>query len=130
VVGLFRTDREGPEALLAFAWGCAHGDQVEYNAAASTRNPEVRLPMAYALAWDLMRWGKSTGAEQFDFGGITAGTHGEEDRLGGISDFKRYFTTMEREVGAEWVLEPRPLRAAVASAVSAGAAWASRLAHR
>ena len=124
LVGLFRTDREGPESLLAFAWGQNHGDAVEYATAASTRDTDLKLPMVYALAWELIRWAKAAGAEYFDFGGISPGTHADGgDRLGGISDFKRYFTQREARVGDEWILEPAPVRAALARAVSAGSNW-------
>jgi hypothetical protein len=131
VVGMFRTDREGPESLLAFAWGCAHGDHAHYDAAASTRNTDLRLPMAYALAWDLVCWAKRTGARWFDFGGITDGHFGDaDDRLGGISDFKRYFSKDVVDVGGEWVFEPSAARAGIAKAISGGAEWASRVGAR
>jgi hypothetical protein len=128
LVGLFRTDRPGPESLLAFAWGQNHGDVVEYATAASTRDTDLKLPMVYALAWDLIRWAKESGATHFDFGGISAGTHGDGgDRLGGISDFKRYFTEQAARVGDEWIFEPAPVRAALARAVSAGNSWMRRV---
>lgn len=114
LVGLFRTDQDGPEALLAYAWGCHHGDHAHYSTAASTRPADLKLPMAYVLAWDLIRWARASGARDWDFGGITTGSHGDADPLGGISDFKRYFGGVVAEVGAEWVYHPRP--------------WASRLA--
>lgn len=128
LVGLFRTDCDGPEALLAFAWGQNHGDSVEYATAASTRDTTLKVPMVYALAWDLIRWAREAGAAHFDFGGISPGTHGDAgDRLGGISDFKRYFTQQEARVGDEWVFEPAPVRAALARAVSAGGTWLGRV---
>jgi lipid II:glycine glycyltransferase (peptidoglycan interpeptide bridge formation enzyme) len=86
------------------------------------------MPLAYPLAWDVIRWAKRIGARSFDFGGITLGTHGDdEDRLGGISDFKRYFTTERARVGQEWILEPHPLKAAVAHAMTSGYALLSGL---
>lgn len=122
LVGLFRTDFEGPESLLAFATGYSHGDHVQYAEAGSTRQTDLRMPLSYALAWDLMCWGKSLGAHWFDFGGITPGSFSDKgDRLGGISDFKRYFSKGSLKVGEEWTIEPRPLRAAVASMVTAAA---------
>jgi GNAT acetyltransferase-like protein len=114
VIGLFRTDRPEPESLMAYAWGCCHGDHVQYSTAASTRAADLRLPMAYGLAWDLMQWGHAQGAKLFDFGGITEGTQGGADPLGGISDFKRYFKGSYAVVGAEWELEPRPAAARLA----------------
>jgi hypothetical protein len=121
VVGMFSTEGTDPERLWAFAIGYHHGNHVEYGVAASTRDTgAVRLPMGYALAWDLTRWAKATGAQWFDFGGITEGSHGEDDPLGGISDFKRYFSKNKITVGDEWVYEPRPVRAALARAIGGG----------
>lgn len=126
LVGLYRTDACGADSLLSFAWGCLHGDYVHYDAAASTRQTDLRMPLGYALVWDLCVWAKQRGATWFDFGGITAGHHGSDDRLGGISDFKRGFSSNVVSLGGEWVLEPRPLRARMARAVSSSAAWWTR----
>ena len=123
VVGLFRTDVTGPDALLAYAWGCHHGDHASYETAASTRDTTLRLPMGYALAWDLMCWARCHGATWFDFGGITDGSKESDDPLGGISDFKRAFGETVVEVGSEWLYEPRPARSALARAISRGAGW-------
>lgn len=133
IVGLFRTDVAGPEALLAYAWGCHHGDHASYETAASTRATDLRLPMGYSLAWDLMSWARRHGATWFDFGGITDGSarRDDADALGGISDFKRAFSECVIEVGAEWLYEPRPARSALARAISRGAGWlAARRAPR
>jgi len=120
VVGLFRADTEDdPSSLLAFAWGCNHGDHAHYSTAASTRASEIRLPMGYVLAWDLMTWAKRHGAQWFDFGGITRGSFGGTDPVGGISDFKRYFSTTVASVGEEWILEPHRIRSLIANAASA-----------
>jgi hypothetical protein len=119
VVGLFRSDRDGPTGLLSFAWGCHHGDHAHYATAASTRRTDLRIPMAYPLAWDLMLWARRNGATTFDFGGITMGSSGGDDPLGGISDFKRRFTDRVVEVGEEWIFEPSPWRARAARWVSA-----------
>jgi lipid II:glycine glycyltransferase (peptidoglycan interpeptide bridge formation enzyme) len=62
--------------------------------------------MAYPLAWDLITWAHQAGASAFDFGGISPGTLGGDDPLGGISDFKRYFNGRVATVGAEWHAEP------------------------
>jgi hypothetical protein len=119
LAGLFRTDAEGPEALLAFVWGCHHGEYAHYDAAGAART-EGRLPVNYALLWDLVRWAKRGGARWLDLGGVTFGHLADgEDALGGISDFKRYFTRDVVEVGGEWLLEPRPLRAGLARALGA-----------
>ena len=131
LLGLFRTDRDGPDSLLAFAWSCMNGDYAHYDAAASTRNTDLKLPLNYAVAWEHIRWAKANGARWYDFGGITAGRNGDQtDRLGGISDFKRYFSKHEIEVGGEWMLEPHWLRAKVARRVSAAAGWLSSLSGR
>jgi len=123
VVGTFRTDSSCPNALLAFAWACSHGDHVEYRASASTRVPGDRTSLAYALVWDLIRWAHQSGAKWFDFGGVTAGQHGSSDPLGGISDFKRSFSDRVAVVGEEWLLEPHPLRAKVAQVLSQTRGW-------
>jgi hypothetical protein len=127
VVGLFRSDKPGPEGLLSFAWGCHHGDHAHYATAASTRRSDLRIPMMYPLAWDLILWARRNGARTFDFGGISMGRAGGEDPLGGISDFKRRFTDRVVAVGAEWVFEPSPWRARAARWASA--AWRGVL-HR
>ena len=118
IVGLFRKDASGPDALLAYAWGCRSGDHVYYSEAASTRDTgEQRIALAYGVMWDLILWAKRTGARVFDFGGITRGSHGAEDRLGGISDFKRYFSQQLVPVREEWVLNQHTRRAAVVAAI-------------
>ncbi len=126
LVGLFRADLSGPEALIAFAWGRHHGDHAEYATAATTRQPELRLPLGYPLVWDLICWAKRHGAQYLDLGGVSKGSLTDDDPLGGISDFKRYFSTNRVAVGAEWVLEPRPLHAIAANAISTTAALLSR----
>jgi hypothetical protein len=123
VVGLFKTDTHGDAPLLAYAWGCNHGDHAHYATAASTRRTDLRVPMAYPLAWDLILWARDHGARVFDFGGISPGTAGSGDPLGGISDFKRRFTTRVVEVGEEWVFEPHPARARLSR-------WLGRAADR
>jgi hypothetical protein len=114
ISGVFRTDREGPEALLSFMWGAMHGDHGQYRDGASTRG-ESRVPLSYALMWDLVRWAKQQGAFWFDLGGVTDGHEGDTtDLLGGISDFKRHFTARTERVGNGWVLNAMTLRARVA----------------
>ena len=130
LVGLFRTDVEGPESLLAFAWGCGHGDHVHYSRAGSTRATDLKMPLMYAVVWDLMRWARASGARWFDFGGITMGTNDGDDPLGGISDFKRYFTGRVAQVGGEWTFEPHAVQAHAARMVSATSAFVSRMLAR
>lgn len=129
VAGLRRTDADGPDSLVAFEWGAMHGDHAQSVAAGSTRTMG-RVPLAYALVWDLMRWARACGARYLDLGGVTAGTHGSGDPLGGISDFKRSFSPTVVEVGDEWILEPHPLAARVAAAVSRAASAVRRIRER
>jgi len=129
LVGLFRTDREGPDALLGFSWGWWNGQSASYFAGASSRPSDLgRLHIGYPLMWDLITWAKRAGATWFDFGGVTAGTTGSGDPLGGISDFKRLFAKEMAEVAEDWVLEPRKVVARLAKLVSTSAAWLSWLA--
>ena len=130
LVGLYRTDRSGPESLLAFAWGCGHGDHVHYSRAASTRDTDLRMPLMYPVVWDLIRWAKRTGARYFDFGGITVGSHRSDDPLGGISDFKRYFSGRVEQVGAEWSFEPRAVQAGAARFISSASSFVSGILTR
>lgn len=130
---LERTDREGPSAVLAFAWGCMQGRVVEYSEAGSTHPPDMKVSTSYALMWDLISWARRSGAHTFDLGGVTPGGSLGDDPLGGISDFKRNFSQLEVEVGSEWHFEPRPRRAAAARAISRtaailkrGASWIGR----
>lgn len=118
LVGLFDRERTGPEALLAFAWGCRHGDQVEYADAAATRDLAARIPCAYPLMWDLIVWARRGGARWFDFGGVTGSAEADDagDPLAGISTFKRYFAGDEVEVAQDWILLPSA-RARLADAV-------------
>ena len=118
---LERTDRSGPEAVLAFAWGCVHGDVAQYSESGSVRADDLNVPTSYALLWDLILWGRRSGARVFDLGGVTSGSTETNDPLGGISDFKRSFSRNEVEVGQQWQLEPHPRRAAAANMISRGA---------
>jgi len=126
LVGLFRTDITGPDALVAFAWGLNHGDYVDNPTTGMTRLPGSRTPFTYALIWDLIRWAKQVGARHFDFGGVTTGHLSEGDPLGGISDFKRRFSDTIVSVGEEWRLEPNPLRGQLAAALSSASSWVTR----
>jgi hypothetical protein len=118
VTGLVRTDTGGGDALLAFGIAMNHGDHVQYATAASTRRTDLKLPLAYPVVWDLLTWAKDRGADYFDFGGISEGTAGSEDAVGGISDFKRYFSTNVVDVGDDLCFEPNRFSAAAARVVS------------
>ena len=116
IAGMFRTDREGPESLVSFAWGAMHGDHGQYRDGASTR-VEWNVALSYALIWDIISWAKTQGARWFDLGGVTDGRQGEsDDPLAGISDFKRHFTSQVERVGSGWELEATTLRARAARA--------------
>jgi hypothetical protein len=113
LVGLFRAGRDDPDALLAYAWGCAHGDYAHYDDAGSTRVDDIKVSMMYPLMWDLIRWAKQQGCSWFDMGGAVPADAKDDPRLG-ISDFKRRFSKEMVAVGAEWEFEPHPGRAAIA----------------
>ena len=130
LVGLYRTDISGPASLLAYAWGCGHGDHVHYSRGGSTRATDVRISLTYPLVWDLICWAKRSGARYFDFGGVTVGSNQSDDPLGGISDFKRAFSKHLEQVGAEWSLEPRPVQARAARFVSSASSLVARVLTR
>ena len=117
VVGMFPSAlRTAPDDLMGFGWGCMHGDHAEYRAAGTADVPaEFRtVSVSHPLLWHLIRWSRETGATWFDMGGITLHSD-SDDPLAGVSAAKRVFSETVKEVGEEWVLEPRP--------------WKSRLAH-
>ncbi len=118
VFGLFLGEDKSPENMMAFGWVCSHGDHGEYRAGGSTRRDDVKIPFGYLVAWDMIRWAKSNGADWFDMGGVTLADSGT-DALEGISNFKRSFSRQIEEVGSEWVFEPRPTQARVADLVTA-----------
>lgn len=106
LLGVFRRRSAGAEDLLGFALGVRHGNTVEYDIAASSRPGDLRVPLLYAPTWELMRWARGVGATHFDFGGISSGSAGSADPTGGISDFKRYFSSTTIEVGTEMAYVP------------------------
>ena len=119
LIGLYDPDVEGADALLSFAWGCFHGDHGQYYFAASTRRTEKKISLGYAPVWDLVKWSRRLGGRWFDLGGITVGTADDADPLGGISDFKRYFSSEIHQVGFEWQFEPHPAKAWAANTIGA-----------
>jgi hypothetical protein len=130
LIGLFRTDRQGPDSLLGFAWGWWNGQSVSYFAGASARPTDLgRVWIVHPLFWDLITWGKRIGATMFDLGGVSAGTVESGDPVAGISDFKRLFSRDVADIADDWILEPRWLPARVAAAVSAGTAWMRKMAR-
>jgi len=118
LAGLFRTDRQHADALVAFAWGCMHGDHAHYDAAGSVRLEDLHLPLGYGPVWDLLCWARDGGASWFDFGGVTVTDVGATDPLGGISDFKRGFSHLTEEVQEELELVPHPRLVRLSEAVS------------
>jgi hypothetical protein len=123
LIGLFRTDRTGEEALIGFALGLCDGTHAVYRAGGSTRVSDIRLSIGYVLLWELARWAKASGAQCFDLGGVTPGESGSDDKLGGVSDFKRRFAPEATTVGEEWVLEPHPLRSHLVRVVRSCREW-------
>ena len=119
LVGLFHDDRNGRDALLGFAYGRWHGDHADYADSASAADVGVRVAIAYPLVWDLIRWSTELGASWFDLGGVTLGTEVDaDDPLGGISDFKRFFSRDLAEVRQTWLMPPHTLRARLAQAAA------------
>lgn len=125
LVGIFRRGDDRPESLVAYAWAGFHGDYAGYDVGAADRVPGTKVGFSYSLLWDLMCWAKAHGATWFDMGGVSEGGLESDDPVGGISDFKRYFTKDTATVAEDWMLEPRPSRLAVARIVSASAQWVS-----
>jgi hypothetical protein len=129
IIGLFDGQGRAPENLVAFAWGCAHGSHVTYEAGASCRRPDLgSTSLGYAPLWDLITWAREhTSATWFDLGGVKGGVEPPGDELDGIYEFKRYFSRESVDVGDEWVMEPLRARAAIARVISAAATWVLRL---
>ena len=93
------------------------GDHGVYADSASVRPDDIRLAVTYPILWDLITWAKRGGASWFDLGGITLGHATDGDPLGGISDFKRFFTEDLIDVGEEWRFPLHSLRARLAAFV-------------
>jgi hypothetical protein len=118
LVGLYPEDAPDSSDPVSFAMALLHGEVAEYAHAGSVRDRSLRIPLLYAPTWELMRWARSRGARYWDFGGVTGGSADDDDPMGGISDFKRYFSTALDTVGEEWILRPRPLQDTIARSVS------------
>lgn len=92
---------------LAFVAGIRHGTLAEYISAGSVDDAALRShPFNYFLLWELAEWARANGAAALDLGGVTEG--GPEDKLAGISGFKRHFTNTEAEIGREMIATLRP----------------------
>jgi len=120
VAGLFPGDDLAPEKHGSVSLGLQPRRQRGVPSSGSTRRTDVKIPFGYLLAWDMIRWAKEIGVGWFDMGGVTLAEDNETE-LEGISRFKRYFSREVAEVGAEWILEPAPMVAKMATAVSSGA---------
>jgi hypothetical protein len=130
LLGVFRGDRSGPDALIAYVLGCRHDDDtVEYSIAASTRSPDLKVPLHYAPTWQLIRWARDGGAAWFDFGGL-ADNNPAHQETAGIARFKRYFSENVVQVGSEHVLEPILPPVRLGALISSAAAVVARLVHR
>ena len=131
IVGLLSPNDKTPSGLVSVAWGCVHGNYVTYEAGASTRHHGLgNLAVAYAPVWNLIAWAKRQGAAWFDFGGVSVDAPGSShDPLAGIADFKRFFSGHIVEVGEQWILEPRRIRAMIARTLSAAVHHSMRLAR-
>jgi hypothetical protein len=126
LLGIFHRGSDAPESIVAYAWGGLHGDYCGYDAGAATRIPGVNVGFTPPLLWDLMCWSKARGARWFDMGGVSEGGLASADPVGGISDFKRYFSKDVAQVAEDWVLEPHPSSAALARVLTSGAQWLAR----
>jgi hypothetical protein len=122
LVGLFLHGRIEPDALVAYRWVGRHtsgyGDDL-YAASARLEGELSTVPLMHAVMWDCLRWARDLGAPWFDFGGVVASDAPARAALRSISDFKRLFSEQEVEVGEDWVFEPNPRLARMASAASA-----------
>lgn len=121
VVGTFSPAWPDEDSLVAFACGRHNGDHVQYADGASTRDVESGVALAYAPMWELIRWARSCGCAWFDLGGLPTPTPGADDRLAGISEFKRRFTRDVIDVGGAWEWKPRTLRGWLSDVLSASA---------
>jgi lipid II:glycine glycyltransferase (peptidoglycan interpeptide bridge formation enzyme) len=117
VFGMFLGDDSAPQEMAAFSWVLNNGDHGEYRAAGSTRRIEAPVPLGYLPVWEMIRWAKATGSDWFDMGGVTL-EGADQNALEGISRFKRTFSRNVAEVGSEWVMEPSPGKAKIASVIS------------
>ena len=129
LIGLFRRGDTEPDALLAFAWGCSHGDHAHYDDAGSVRVDDIKVSMMYPLVWDLIKWAKSNGCQWFDLGGIPSQHLSASDPMAGITGFKNRFSKIAVPVGIEWEFLPHPRRARIAAAVRAAAGFLGATRH-
>ncbi|MDD4973344.1 MAG: hypothetical protein PHY93_03290 [Bacteriovorax sp.] len=99
--------KDNPDFPLAFVVGIIGDGLCEYHMAGSLNDPELRsIPFNYLLVWNLILWGKNSGAKLFDYGGIS--DEGPNDPTANISYFKRRFPADEYKVASEslWIVSP------------------------
>ena len=93
VVGCFRTDRDGPESLVA--WDCATFNGVvgtsEHGARADVRIDDHALPSGDWALMACIRWAQEQGAVAFDLGGVTDADAPDFGHVKGINEFKARF---------------------------------------
>ena len=107
ILGVFR--KTMPDKLLAYSLSSKHGAVIQHVSAGSIPDPELRkVPFNFFVMWEVIQWSRKTGAKILDLGGVTDG--GPTDPLAGISDFKRWLSKTEIEIGREMELELSPLR--------------------
>ncbi|MGZ3807979.1 MAG: GNAT family N-acetyltransferase [Bacteriovorax sp.] len=98
-----------PDLPLAFVVGIIGEGVCEYYMAGSLSDPELRsIPFNYLLVWNLILWGKQSGAKMFDYGGIS--DEGPNDPTANISYFKRRFPAEEYNVASESLLITSPFK--------------------
>lgn len=121
LVGLFLAGDPSPDALVAFRWVACHPDGYAddlYAASARLGGELQTVPLMHSIMWECLRWARQRGAPWFDFGGVVPADGAGNPMLLTISAFKRLFSQVEREVGADWVYEPHPRLARAAGLVS------------
>jgi hypothetical protein len=100
----FKEEASEPKA---FVTGIGHGSIVEYSVGGSLSDSRLRqFPFNHILMWQLAIRAKNNGSELLDMGGITSGA--DDDALGGITNFKRFFPGFELSTGREMELKLRP----------------------
>ena len=109
IAALYGRTQDSTPRLFAFAMAVLNGEVAEYLHAGSCRNLPIAIPLLYAPTWALMRWARSSGAEAWDFGGISD----DGARGSGIARFKRYFSRNEVTLGREWVCTASPFAARI-----------------
>jgi hypothetical protein len=110
LLGVFHPTRHGTDALIGFAQGTLAPAAATYAVAGTERASDIgRMPISYALLWELIDWGRERSAPWFDFGGVTPEADTQHP-LAGISSFKRKFGGRDSAVAAEFSLVTNPMQ--------------------